>query len=301
MDWRYPSLLHSVQHGMMIIASDYSGQHQHASHEAHSFVVTTADAVHDWQPIRTAFRKRWLPDGRRISFKKLSKPRLRRALAPFLVSAAALRGNAITFLIDHRIESMMEGGADALMEAFPDCFPPGTPKGTVEKMFRLASLLALLITGLRREDQISRWISDHDETLETFDRRERFARLCAYVSFLMSGWAHPADNEFCTTEHPATPEWAEDLLSICDVLAGSYCQLSSSIPASCGSELWTRIVPSVNVESRAREVGTWLCSARGNLRHILLRLELDHSGLPRASAQFFAGAFNAQPQVVWHP
>ena len=58
----------------MIIVSDYSGQHKLASHEADSFLVTTDCALDEWQPVRLEFGNRWLPDGRRISFKQLSEP-----------------------------------------------------------------------------------------------------------------------------------------------------------------------------------------------------------------------------------
>ena len=69
-----PGLLVSVKNGSMIVASDYSGQHKEATHEAYSFVVTTDEALNDWLPSLRAFRQQWLPDGRRISFKKLNEP-----------------------------------------------------------------------------------------------------------------------------------------------------------------------------------------------------------------------------------
>ena len=103
----------------MIVASDHSGQHRGASHEAYSFLVTTQRAIDEWQTVRLEFRNRWLPDGRRISFKQLREPMRRRALIPFLDAASAIRGNVVTFLIDRRVGSFIEGGATALAEVFP--------------------------------------------------------------------------------------------------------------------------------------------------------------------------------------
>lgn len=74
LDWRYPGLLEPVTEGAMVTVSDYSGQHKGASHEAYSFLVTSYTEMDKWEPVRRAFRNRWLPDNRRISFKQLREP-----------------------------------------------------------------------------------------------------------------------------------------------------------------------------------------------------------------------------------
>lgn len=290
-DWRYPAVLEPVTDGSMVIVSDYSGQHKLASHEAYSFLVTTNHAIDAWLPVRQEFRNRWLADGRRMSYKQLREPVRWRALIPFLNAASAIRGNVITFLVDRRIGSFVDGGADALAEIFPDCFSPNTRSGTMEKMLRLSCFVAMLTAGLRKEDQNSLWISDHDETLETFDRREQLARLCSYLTFALTHWRKPAVMEFATTESPHLPSWGEDAASIPDLIAGACCQLHSVLPAYCGRETWIRIVSSSAVEDRrARVVGNWMATTHDRLQHVLLRLELGDDGAPHASAQCFAGA-----------
>ncbi len=213
------------------------------------------------------------------------------SVLPFLDAASMIRGNAITFLMDARIESFVEGGATALADSLPDCFPAGTRHGTIEKMLRLSSLLTMLTAGFRREDQRSLWISDRDETLETFDRREQFARLSSYLSFGLTHWRNPADLEFATTGLPHAPAWAEDAAAIPDLFAGTCCNLSSLLPTYCGTELWTRFVQANAAEDcRACAIGNWMATTRGRLRHLLLRLALDQLGHVRASAQFLASA-----------
>jgi hypothetical protein len=278
----------------MIIVSDYSGQHKIATHEAYSFLVTTDRALDEWQPTRLKFRNQWLPDGRRMSFKQLSEPRRWRALIPFLNATDAICGNLITFLVDRRIPSFMAGGTDAIREAFPDCFSPETKPGTIEKMLRLSGLVAMLLAGLRRENQRSLWISDHDETLATFDRREQFGRLCSYLTVGLTRWQNPADAEFGTTMSPYAPPWAEDAASIPDLIAGPYCQLSRILPTQCGAETWVRAVSSTDTKDRrARAIGSWMATSHDHLRHVLLRLELSGTGEPRTSAQFFAAGILA--------
>jgi hypothetical protein len=290
-DWRNPDLLEPVSNGVQIIVSDYSGQHKGASHEAYSFLITTEAALDEWIPLLSEFRHRWLRDGRRISFKNLREPVRWRALIPFLNIAGAIRGNLITFLVDRRIKSFADGGPLELAKVFPDCFLPETRPGTIEKMLRVSGFLAMLTASLREEGQRSLWLSDHDEALETFDRREQFARLSSYLTFGLTRWRKPADMDFGTTESPHAPPWAEDAVSIPDLMAGACCHLSSVLPTFCGTERWTRVVSSSAVKDRrALVIGNWMATTRCRLHQVLLRLELGADGEPRTSAQFFAGA-----------
>ncbi|MCK1278654.1 hypothetical protein IVB46_25850 [Bradyrhizobium sp. 61] len=288
---RHPDLLVAVSSGSMIVASDYSGQHKEATHEAYSFVVTTDGALNAWLPSLKVFRDRWLPDGRRISFKKLNEPVRWRALPSFLDLAGNLEGNLITILVDRRVGSFMLGGPSVAKEAFVDCFPANAGAGTIEKMLRLASFVSMILSGFRREDQLSFWISDHDEALDSYEKRELFGRLSTYLTFGVTGWRCPANHIFGTTETPDAPYWSEDLAAVADLAAGAYCQMSPHLPAflgDVGEKTWQVRMASTDVESlRARTIGDWLAKGGGALRHLLLRLELDINLEVRASAQAF--------------
>ncbi|MBK1622258.1 hypothetical protein CKO32_01635 [Afifella marina DSM 2698] len=274
----------------MVLASDYSGQHKEASHEAYSFLITTDEALIRWLPSLSEFRGQWLPDGRRISFKKLNEPVRWRALPAFLETVSELEGNLITILVDKRVGSFMSGGPEATVEAFPDCFDARIKKGTIEKMFRLASFVALILAGFRHQKQVSNWISDHDEALDSHDKREKFARLATYLTFGLTGWRQAADHLFATTESHMAPYWSEDVAAVADLAAGAYCQLSGYLPAFVGRETWRmRLNPSSIENRRASAIGNWLAESRGSLKHALLRLEQDSEGEVRASAQAFVG------------
>jgi hypothetical protein len=288
-DNRHPDLLHPVSEGVMIVASDYSGQHKQASHEAYSFLIVTDQTLKEWLPLLEKFRKHWLPDNRRISFKKLNEPVRWRALPAFLQTVGNLSGNLITILVDRRVGSFMPGGPEQVIEVFPDCFAANANLGSVEKMFRLASFVALIISGLRREDQESNWISDHDEALDSDEKREGFARLATCLTFGLTRWRQPADHLFGTTESPFAPYWSEDLAAVADLAAGAYCQMSGYLPAFLGKEAWSVRLPSSGVENRrARAIGDWLATSHTALKHVLLRLEQVGDDDIRASAQFFA-------------
>lgn len=284
----FPNMLVPVVDSAMIVASDYSGQHKEATHEAYSFLVTTERALNDWLPSLAEFRARWLPDNRRISFKKLNEPVRWRALPPFLKAVGELYGNLITILIDRRVGSFISGGPDTAIEVFPDCFPDHASRGTIEKMLRLASFVALILAGLRRENQMSIWISDHDEALDSYDKREQFARLATHLTYGLTGWRQAADHTFGTTESPIAPCWSEDVAAVADLAAGAYCQMSAYLPAFLGTQTWQTRVSSVNISNqRARAIGDWLASGQNTLKHVLLRLEQNSGGNVRASAQAF--------------
>lgn len=286
---KHPGLLVPLADGTVVIASDYSGQHKGATHEAYAFLITNDVSLRRWLPLVAAVRQRWLPDNRRISFKRVREPVRWRALPAFLDAASYLHGNLVTILVDRRIGSFFPGGAAAVVEVFPDCFDSNANFGTVEKMLRIASFLALVISGLRREDQPSQWISDHDEALDSCEKREQLGRLAAYLTFGVTKWRAPADNYFGTTELPTAPTWAEDLATVPDLVAGAYCQMSDHLPSFFGKTSWVARMNSESVgDDRARLVGNWLSShRRGLLRHVLLRMELDIDGEVRTSAQGF--------------
>jgi len=279
----------------MVIASDYSGQHKGATHEAYSFLVTVDNALEAWLPLLDGFRRSWLPDNRRISFKKLNEPVRWRALPSFLDVTSKLRANVITILVDRRIGSFVAGGPDAIRRSLPDCFPEESSPGTVEKMLRLASLLALILSGLRRESQVSRWISDHDEALDTNAKREQFARLATYINVGLTGWRQAADNWFGTTEAHDLPVWAEDLAAVPDLVAGAYCQLSPHLPTILGKETWRILASADNVnDRRVVAVANWLAGGKQAMKHVLLRLEQDDRGEVRSSAQAFLTAVRSR-------
>jgi len=286
----HADLLTCVRGGNLILASDYSGQHKTATHEAYSFVVTNENYLSNWLPIREKFRATYLPDGRTISFKKLNEKVRWNALPAFLQLAAQLQGNLITVLIDRRVGSLFDENEESTADAFPHQFSERTRHTTREKIIRLSGFVALIISGLRREDQPMLWVSDHDEALDTDERRTQLARLASLVSLRLTGWENPVETYFGTTEMPSSPYWAEDLAGIADVVAGSYCKLSSVLPYVFGDRVVRRVVRSNEVtDRRARAIGNWLVKRPSNLRHVLLRLERDETGNVRSTAQMFKG------------
>jgi len=284
-----PGILVPIDTGAMVVASDYSGQHKTATHEAYTFLVTSDQDLKEWLPTLHEFRTGWLPDGRSLSYKKL-KERVRwKAFPHFLKTVGTLRANVITVMVSRGVGSFFGGTPDQLIAAMPDCFPNCTRHSTVEKMFRHATFMALITAALRREEQSMFWVSDHDETLDSHDRREGFAKLTSYLTHGLTRWQQPGDCWFGTTELEEAPHWAEDLTAIADIFAGCYCEMSGVLPAFFGIRKWLVSTQASVADDRARALGDWLASRPPRLCHLLLRLELDSQGEVRASAQAVVG------------
>ncbi len=283
-----PGLLNSLSQGQLIISSDYSGQHKDATHEAYTFLLTTDEDLRNWLPALADFRQSNLPDGRRISFKNSNEKLRRAALPKFLTLVGKLRCNLVTILVDREVGSFSGIDRARMAAALPDCFPPTATDGTVEKMLRLASFVALILAGLRQETQPSFWISDHDEALDSFAKREHFSKLATYLTFGLTKWLSAADHVFGTTEMEDAPFWAEDLAAVPDIVAGAYCKMAHFLPSVLGRENWVAGVSSDSVlDWRARLVGNWLALGSVGMKHVLLRLERMEDGSVASSAQAF--------------
>lgn len=74
-------------------------------------------------------------------------------------------------------------------------------------------------------------------------------------------------------------------------MAGTFCTLSSTLPRFFDrKEVHVgKVTPTSDDDERARRIMNWLGRSERPLRSVLLRLELDGDGVPRASYQFLAG------------
>lgn len=200
---------------------------------------------------------------------------------------AALAGLAIFSAADMADATTLADPLE-LAAIWDDCFAPGATAASIEKAYRLALFVCLIQAGLRREDQPSRWISDQDEVLDSFDKRERFSGIARYLTFGLTGWRAAAVQDFMTTGVANAPPWLEDLAAIPDIAAGACAQLSGVLPLFRNRKTWTVPMSSGDVvDTRARAFGDWLSASEGVLRHVLVRLAPDDAGEVRASAQRF--------------
>ena len=292
-----PKVLAPVDEAPMWLVSDYSGQHKGAAFEAYSFLVTTERDISAWDTRRRACREEFLSDGRRLSFKKLKEPVRWRALLPFLNVADELHGNLLTFVIDKRLPSLFKEQGVPEWSDLPRLFPPGTSTNTIEKSLRLGMFLSLLLAGLRKELQHAIWISDQDDVLEDYPRRERFAEFVSYVSLAIANWTNPAPLHFYTTAIDSDDRFLEDLTAIADLAAGALANLAPSISTPEDKGISMRMLRRGScTDVRTQTVVDWLARRDRPLKRMLLRVVLDATGAKRARAETI-GLFHHLPAL----
>jgi len=281
-----PNVLSAHDKSCMWLASDYSGQHKDAPFEAYSFLVTTEGSLAGWDRKRQAFRDRYLPDGRRLSFKAARESVRWRALKPFLRLANGLQGNLFIFVVDSQFQSLFRDSGKTTWSDIPKIFPRGTSTHVVEQTLRIGMFISLIIAGLRDEKQKAIWISDQDEALEAYDRRERLGVFVSYMTWGMTGWKNPATMEFGTTALDSPDRRFEDLAAIPDLAAGAMAHFAPAVPIPPVPGEGVQVIKrEMCADPRTRLILDWLGMDKGTLRRILLRVVKDETGAMRARAE----------------
>ncbi len=133
----------------ILLASDYSGQHDTASFESYSFLLTTPESWSGWEQYRTEWRSQLSTEarGRRMSYKNLNDSYRRQALPHLLAAAGGLHGLSFTVLIDRSVKDLFVDGSVVSFLTQRGRFNNwGT--ATLEKLFRVVTFAALLVAGL---------------------------------------------------------------------------------------------------------------------------------------------------------
>jgi hypothetical protein len=219
----HPGRLTPVGEGpVLLLASDYAGQHAGSRYETFSFLVADHVYLWLWDEMRRAVREKFLSNGRRMAYKSLKDGQRQRALVPFLRAANAIQGVLFTLAVDKTILPALAGASEETMRHFPRWKP-----ASIGKLAVIASVAATLVAGLadpRGPGQHLLWISDHDDILPDESRAEEAllvaARvLNAYVSQEIGDvtWMTPSPDE--------DSRFMEDLLALPDLAAGVLAEL----------------------------------------------------------------------------
>jgi hypothetical protein len=232
----------------MLVVSDYGGEHNSAKVHGYSFLLLTPPMWAEWEPRRLALREELRFD-RRVSFKRLSDRRRRRAMPFFLDAAGQLSGLSFTCLVSKEIESLFERSGP--VDRAPDHLRPmaGWKTSSVEKLLRITHLLALLIAGLSSPGQNVYWFSDRDEIVANEGRlRSTSDVLASAVAALVP---HDMGNLRCGTANSDNGRLQlEDLIAIPDLVVGSACEFFSKDPV-LSSVVVTPAPGSLSAKSRS--------------------------------------------------
>jgi hypothetical protein len=269
----------------LLCFSDYSGEEQQANYYCYSFLIMNGDNVKEWDDSRTLLRKKFIPDGRRISYKNYRDKMSRNFIEPYLEIADNIPGYLISFAIEKDIKTLFENGekfdlSNPQLKGFEEW-----SKDTVEKTFRVMHLLSLLISCLSSPGQNLIWITDDDKIAANKNRVIQLTEVFALVvsSYLKYSLGHLRVG---TTSVDDGTKLVEDLCAIPDLAAGAYSdQLKKS-----KSEFNSKIPPVfwINApifQEKTNNLSWWLATSKKRLCKLFFRF--DYASEIRTDVQFY--------------
>jgi len=256
-----------IEHGFptsrgraLYIASDVSSSPS-IDYEVFTFVVIDLDESPGWPTAIQAVRDRFLPDGRRMSYKKLSDRQRQDAFFPFLHAADVLRGICVSVAIRKTIRFLVGDKRFLSEHASMLGLHASWNRRSAERMLRISYLLAFFLAAYTRHGQHLIWISDEDEifanerfSLDTGNMFTKMLHTYARHSF--------GDISIGTTAIDPGDRMEEDLVSIADIVAGGVGETLTAIRREQGKVI--RGTPTIlpdDVSARLDNFSQWFSDA----------------------------------------
>lgn len=266
--------------GNLMVLSDYGGQHKSSKFETFSFLIFDLEANQLWLTEQQKFRKKYMTDGRRMSFKSMNDSFRRRSLVPFLTLADLIDGWLVTFSISKNLDGLFDRETHG--ENFSEDFHLWKSRPR-EKLLSILHLSGFLVSGLSVPNQNVFWICDHDDIAANLAQLTQltnlFGRICANFG------GHPLGHLRCGTAQVDDGSLAvEDLLSICDLSAGLVAEMVSGMVVENifpRKGLFTGMPNSLSPKSNV--LASWLSHDKATLRRITCVIDEVDNGFPRAT------------------
>lgn len=285
MEGSKPKLLPNLRQGDTIfVFSDYSGQHTASSFEVYSFLYVDINHCHMWFAERTKIREKYLPDGRRISFKNLNDKKRAKSLYPFLYASDNIPGLSITFVIDKRIESMfLKEGKLNTNSTELEKYNKWKNK-TFEHLLRIVHLNCLIISGLSKEDQDVYWITDDDDIVANVSKLTDLTNIFGIIlsNYLSHNLRHIRCGSAAATDDGSRT--IEDFCAIPDLVAGALTEVLSKYKQQ---GIWISkdlIVPKPkSVSNKSTKIMNWLSDKQYSLKKLVCMIEPEENTTPLKS------------------
>ncbi len=256
------------------ITSDYSGGHQGSRYQIISVLYVDLAGSTEWEIERKAIRRRFLSDGRRMSFKNLNDSHRQKALIPFLGTANQLVGVSVTLAIRKSIKSLC-----CEQKMFRDIQKEISLQSqwtlkSFEHMLRVTHLISLLIGGLSRSKQNIYWISDEDHLFANGNKACDVARMTsAYTSHYVKH--ELGELGIGTTDLDEGDRLEEDLAAIPDLVAGTVAEITTHLSSISGGRLPIRIALPFDgsFTLKSELLTSWIWQSAQSLKKVVILFE----------------------------
>ncbi len=271
--------LPSLDGSVINIFSDYSGQHKGSNYETITALYFDLQASSLWELKRREIREKWLPDGRRMSFKALNDRHKQKALVPFLEAANDVVGVLVTLIINKSIHNLCVSDELYTQVKSDLGLLQKWELIDLEKALRVVHLIGLLIGGLARLGQNIYWISDEDPILAnlklTHDIKliiEKITRL--YAPFQLG------ELGIGTTSIDPGDRFEEDSAAIADLAAGGISEVVNKIAENAGGKIPKGLALPFygSFSPKTETISRWVWSSSGMLKKVVILFETQPEG-----------------------
>lgn len=212
----------------LLIASDYGGEHPTATHYIYCYLVVKG-GTQSWLAAMDATRRRSLPNGRTMSYKRLDDSYRQAALIPFLKAAANLDGHLVAIAVDKRKKWLST--APKTYEKFRKDLGLTAKwnRRSFESMMRKVQFSAVILPIWSQPYTNLFWITDQDEFVANDSRHDDALRTAARVNGMHA--SHPLGIlRFNTTGQDPEAIEREDLCAIPDLASGMLSEVANRLP-----------------------------------------------------------------------
>jgi len=216
---RDPESLPDLRHAAgLFIGSDYAGESPLVHFDAVTFIIADIRNLRPWAEARVRVRSRYLANGRRMAYSRLSDVHRSEALIPFLRAADSIPGLLASFLIDKRLGRVFTRSGRPAAGTMPEF--ASWRRNTRERLLRALHFAGVLLAGLSMPGQDVVWITDNDAIVPNVERLTEATQLAAAVVSLYL--PHSLGNlRFGTSNTDPGDQQIEDILSLPDLVSGT--------------------------------------------------------------------------------
>jgi hypothetical protein len=260
----------------LLMFSDYGGAHKSARFEVLSYLVTTIAGLAPFNAMRVYLRQTQLAVPRRMSYKSLNDNVRLRSLPAYLSAADRLDGVLISFAVEKRA-----------MHRLTESYTPQVAFGTLGpwatrsfgKLSRVGHLGAIVIEGLRANDQDLIWITDEDEIAPNPAKHVEATEVLAHLlnHYLSGPMGHI---RFGTTASDNGDLLIEDLTAVPDLAAGILNEVLTEVGSHPESQTVERLFVPLNSELPVKilHLAKWLGAMSSSLTKVNVVVNEGPSG-----------------------
>jgi hypothetical protein len=273
----------------LMMAADFGGQHKGQYFDTYAFLVFDLDHNSRWLAGQRLFRQKVMPTARRMCFKAMNDKYRRQALVPFLTLADCINGWLVLFAVSKAGGSLF--GHTAKMIFNGDDLVAGWKPAVRERLLRILHLSTFLLSGLSSDGQNVLWVIDEDEVAANVDQLTQLTNVFSRIS--SNSLAHGLGHLRCGTTRSDDGSLAlEDLVAVCDLAAGAFCEVTTSM-FSEGLFRHHNVItalPGGGLSWKSQVISSWLAANNNSLHRLSCVIQPDttSSGINASTIQWHA-------------